>query len=90
MEDRLGADESLPEPLADALVACRTAEPQPFDIAAVEALSDVCVAGGADLAVCRCAGVRAVQIVPSDLIDEYRTAMDVSPSLADLVERCQI
>ncbi len=90
MEDRLEADGNLSEPLADALVACRSAEPLSLDMAAVEALTDVCEDTGTDIAVCRCAAVRAVQIVPSDLLGEYGTTTDVSPSLADLTARCEI
>lgn len=90
MEDRLQVDGRFPEVMGEALVACREAPEPALDVAAIDPLVQSCVDAGTDRAVCRCAGIRAWQIVPVALLGDYANDSAAVPSFADLVDACRI
>ena len=89
-EDRLVADQGLPDALATAMDACRGAEaPLIGDLVPVR-LEAACAGVGASGDARVCAVDLAQTVVPTPLLEEWAAAVgdEVEPSMADLVARC--
>lgn len=90
MEDRLALDGDLPPVVAEALVGCRAAPDPAFDVESIDDLVSTCEADGVDRVVCRCAAIRAWQIVPPALLGDYSGSTEADPGFGDLVAACRI
>ena len=89
-EDRLVAEQGLPDALAAAMDECRGASAPPIGDLVDVRLEAACAAAGAADDACACAMNLATAVVPASLLEEWAAAVDgeVEPSMADLVGRC--
>ena len=89
-EDRLVAEQGLPDVLVSAMDDCRGAEAPPVGDLVDVRLEAACAAAGAADDACACAMDLATAVVPASLLEEWAAAVDgeVEPSMADLVTRC--